>query len=64
MSRGGAGATFALSYNAQNWRKNSGGVWKLGYDVGYGFGWRLMAGSILPVWLDAYTFSHYVTSVR
>jgi len=46
----GWGVGFALSYNSQNWRKDSGGRWKLGRDVGYGFGWQLMAGSLTPYW--------------
>jgi hypothetical protein len=60
MGRGGSSVTFALNYNSQNWRKASGSVTKTGYDLGYGFGWRLMAGSILPVWQDPYTFSYYL----
>ena len=47
-SRGGWSASFALSYNSQSWRQDSGGTWKLGRDVGYGFGWKLQAGSITP----------------
>ena len=49
QSRGGWGATFMLSYNSQMWRQDSGGTWKLGRDVGYGLGWSLQAGSIVPV---------------
>jgi RHS repeat-associated protein len=43
---------FSLSYNSQNWRKdnNSGLNWNFDSDVGYGFGWRLLAGSIIPSW--------------
>ena len=29
-------------------RQDRGGTWKLGYDVRYGFGWQLLAGSIMP----------------
>ena len=49
QSRGGWSATFVLSYNSQMWRQDSGGTWKLGKDVGYGLGWSLQAGSIVPV---------------
>jgi hypothetical protein len=38
-----------LSYNSQNWRQDAGGVWNLGKDIGFGYGWRLQAGSIYPV---------------
>ncbi len=31
-----------------------------GRDVGYGFGWRLLAGSITPVLSDPYTVSYYL----
>ncbi len=48
----GMGATFALNYNLQNWRKDSAGTWKLGRDVGYGFGWKLLAGAVTPFWQD------------
>jgi hypothetical protein len=48
--RAGFGANFSLSYNSQNWRNDSGGDWEFDGDVGYGFGWRLLAGSITPVW--------------
>ena len=41
-----------LSYNSQMWRQDSGGAWKLGKDVGYGLGWSLQAGSIVPVLLS------------
>jgi hypothetical protein len=60
MGRGGWSVPFALSYNSQLWRKDPGGTWKLGRDVGYGFGWRLMAGSITPYWSGDDTIHHYV----
>jgi len=60
MGRGGWGQTFALSYNSQLWRLDSGGTWNLGKDVGYGYGWRLMAGSIAPYWSDVYTLLYYI----
>jgi YD repeat-containing protein len=60
MGRGAWGQTFALSYNSQIWRFDSGGTWNLGKDVGYGYGWRLMAGSIVPYWSDSYTLQYYL----
>src|SRR5262249_19095376 len=50
---------FNLSYNAQNWRQDLGGVWKLGRDVGYGFGWKLQAGSLTPYWGSYWAVDHY-----
>ena len=47
QSRGG-GATIALSYNSQIWKRTGTTSSNLGVDVGYGFGWRLQAGSITP----------------
>ncbi|MFN8006848.1 MAG: hypothetical protein U0V70_07470 [Terriglobia bacterium] len=60
QGRGGWGVPFTLTYNSKLWRKDSGGDWKLGKDVGYGFGWKLQAGSLTPVWSDPYTLHHYV----
>jgi hypothetical protein len=51
MGRGGWSVGFNLAYNSQNWRQDPGGTWRLGEDVGYGYGWKLLAGSLLP--LDA-----------
>ncbi len=59
MGRNGWGVSFGLSYNSQLWRKDPAATWNLGRDVGYGFGWRLQAGSITPFWEDAYTIHHY-----
>ena len=47
QARGGWGVTFALSYNSQNWRRDTAGTartWNHGRDIGYGYGWRFMAG--------------------
>jgi hypothetical protein len=60
VGRGRWGVDFALSYNSQLWRQDPGGTWQLGQDVGYGFGWQLMAGSLTPIWVDAYTFGYYL----
>ncbi len=59
MGRGGWSVPFALSYNSQIWRQDSGGTWLLGRDDGYGLGWRLMAGSLTPYWSDQLTIHHY-----
>lgn len=61
MARGRTGWTIpvGLSYNSQLWRQDPGGIWKLGRDVGYGFGWKLQAGSITPYWSDPFTIHHY-----
>ena len=50
-----------LSYNSQNWRRDAGGVdWQLGHDVGYGFGWKLLIGSITPFYTGAWgSIDHY-----
>ncbi len=37
-----------LVYNSQNWRQDSGVNWKLGNDVGFGYGWQMLIGSITP----------------
>ena len=60
MGRGSWGVGFGLSYNSQVWRQDPGGVWRLGGDVGYGFGWRLAAGSLAAIWSDPVTVHHYV----
>lgn len=48
--RTGWSVPFALAYNSQNWRYDTGLNWKFDGDVGYGFGWRLLAGSVTPYW--------------
>ena len=59
MGRGGWSVPFALSYNSQLWRQDGGTTWELGRDMGAGFGWRLMAGSITPYWDGCCTVDHY-----
>ncbi|MCI0623444.1 MAG: hypothetical protein L0387_17590 [Acidobacteria bacterium] len=44
-SRGFA-VPFRLSYNSQLWKLDSGAHWQLGTDVGFGYGWKLLAGSL------------------
>src|ERR1700730_2696950 len=60
QARSGWGVGFNLNYNSQVWRQDSGGTWNLGIDLGYGYGWRLLAGSVVPYWSDPYTISHYI----
>ena len=50
--------SFNLTYNSQNWRQDSGGLWNLGADVGYGYGWKLLAGALTPIYSGA-TLSYY-----
>jgi hypothetical protein len=45
----GWGATLALSYNSQMWRQTGTTSSNLAVDVGYGLGWTLQAGSLVPV---------------
>ena len=58
--RNGGGLPLALTYNSQNWRKTNSTVEKLGGDLGFGFGWRLLAGALTPVWLDQNTLGYYL----
>ena len=52
-----------LGVQLQIWRQDSGGEWSFGTDVGYGFGWNLLAGSITPVWNPGgYTAAYYLYS--
>ena len=60
QARSGWGVGFNLTYNSQNWRYDSGGNWNFGSDVGYGFGWQLLAGSLTPVLSDPFTVSYYL----
>ncbi|HEY3444428.1 MAG TPA: RHS repeat-associated core domain-containing protein [Paludibaculum sp.] len=63
VGRGQTSVQLALSYNSQNWRKDATGTpsyWKLGRDIGYGFGWRLQAGSMTAYFSDWWTVHHWV----
>jgi RHS repeat-associated protein len=60
MGRGGKGVGFALNYNSQNWRQDSAGTWQLGLDTGYGYGWRLQAGSLTPLYNSAWSLAGYL----
>ncbi|HEV8414572.1 MAG TPA: RHS repeat-associated core domain-containing protein [Bryobacteraceae bacterium] len=59
-ARNGWSVGFNLNYNSQDWRYDANRTWKYGADVGYGFGWRLMAGSITPKFADAYSVNYYL----
>jgi RHS repeat-associated protein len=50
--RGGWSVTFRLSYNSQMWRRDPNGEWLFGQDVGYGLGWKLLAGAVTPIWSE------------
>jgi len=60
MQRGGASVGFNLTYNSQNWREYSGASSQFGEDTGYGYGWRLMAGSLTPVFSSPQTLSYFL----
>ena len=69
-TRGGGSIPVKLSYDSQNWRKDASAAqiakagqpatWKLGRDTGYGFGWKLLAGSVRPVYSSYWTIHHIV----
>ena len=50
VGRSGLTAAFGLSYNSQNWVTGSAGLEIMGADTGYGFGWQLMLGSLMPIY--------------
>jgi RHS repeat-associated protein len=58
--RGGNSVQINLAYNSTNWRQDPGGTWKLGGDVRYGFGWKLLAGSLTPIWGINWALDHYL----
>lgn len=45
-ARGGWGVTFSLNHDTQSWKKEGSTVWKYANDVGYGYGWRVLAGTV------------------
>ncbi|MCA2963495.1 MAG: hypothetical protein INH40_06270, partial [Acidobacteriaceae bacterium] len=62
QARGGWGVTFALSYNSQNWRRDTADLprtWNHGRDTGYGYGWRFLAGALTPLYTDYRTIGMY-----
>jgi len=60
QARGGWSAAIGLSYNSQVWRKDTAATWRLGQDVGYGFGWKMMAGSVTPFWANYWNLHHWI----
>jgi len=46
QGRGGTKLGIALNYNSQNWRQDASATWNYGRDIGYGYGFRIMAGSM------------------
>jgi hypothetical protein len=60
QARGGWSIGFNLSYNSQNWLQTASSTWHYGRDVGYGYGWRLQAGSLTPVYADYWNVHHYL----
>jgi hypothetical protein len=51
---------FNLSYNSQNWRQDSGGNWNLGRDRGFGYGWNLQGGALVPEYSGWLTIDQYL----
>jgi len=49
-----------LVYDSQNWRNDDGVNWKLGADVGYGFGWKALIGAVTPYYTGNGAVDHYV----
>jgi hypothetical protein len=60
QARGGWGVTFALNHDTQTWKKEGSKVWKYGLDVGYGYGWRLLAGRVMRYFSGTGQTSHVV----
>ncbi|MEZ5355296.1 MAG: hypothetical protein R2762_21895 [Bryobacteraceae bacterium] len=60
QGRNGMAVGISLNYNSQNWRRYNGVTWKLGQDAGYGYGWRVLAGSVTPFWKNYYEMDHWV----
>ena len=53
QGRGGWSVPIALTYNSQIWKKDTSGIQAMGRDVGYGYGWKMLAGSLTPYWNQA-----------
>jgi len=60
MCRAAAGASPSISTNSQNWRLDPGGAWQRGRDIGYGYGRKLQAGALTPVYSTYYTIDNYL----
>ena len=62
MGRGGLNATFKLVYNSQNWVVTNGTTsFAETMDTGYGFGWQLMLGSVMPIYNGNHTLEYWYT---
>ena len=48
QGRGASGAVLGLSYNSQIWRQLSGTNYLQGLDIGYGLGWTMQLGALIP----------------
>jgi hypothetical protein len=55
----GMSASLGLVYNSENWLQAPSGTWNLGADAGYGYGWTMQFGSILPVYSGFSTIAYY-----
>ena len=61
VGRAGTQIPVGLVYNSQNWRQDNGVNWNLGADVGFGYGWQMLIGSITPYHTDFLgDVDHYV----
>jgi hypothetical protein len=61
QGRTGWTVPLGMVYDSQNWRQDSGVNWKLGADVGYGFGWKMLIGSVTPFYTSFTSgVDHYV----
>ena len=61
QSRAGWTVPVNLVYDSQNWRNDNGVNWKLGADVGFGFGWKMLIGSVTPYYTNYYgAADHFV----
>jgi hypothetical protein len=59
QARSGWKVGLNLTYNSENWRQD-GGTWNLGQDVGYGYGWKLLAGSLIAQYGPGGTLAQYL----
>jgi YD repeat-containing protein len=60
QARGGWSVGFSLNHDTQTWRKVGSKVWKYGVDTGYGYGWKLLAGSVMRYFSGTYQTSHFI----
>jgi RHS repeat-associated protein len=51
----------SLVYNSQDWFQDTGVNWKLGNDVGFGFGWQMLIGSITYYQASGTTSKYFYT---